>query len=152
MTENKGRLTLNDLPDIVAPEELRWSGDFIDYVNKCIEYPPTVRTAHQRFADALMSYGQEEYTFLREKVIRYRVFDDPFTQDHKNAIYGRNVDISLMKLMRIFKAAANRLGQEWRMYLTRGPVGTAKSTLASLSALALEDYTQKPDGQLFSPD
>jgi len=151
MTENKGRLTLNDLPDIVAPEELRWSGDFIDYVNKCIEYPPTVRTAHQRFADALMSYGQEEYTFLREKVIRYRVFDDPFTQDHKNAIYGRNVDISLMKLMRIFKAAANRLGQEWRMYLTRGPVGTAKSTLASLSALALEDYTQKPEGQLFSP-
>ncbi len=150
MQENSP-VTLDNLPNSEIPKGLVWEGTFIEYINKCIEYPPTIRTAHQRFADALMSYGQEEYTFLREKVIRYNVFDDPFTPEHKNAIYGRNVDIALMKAMRIFKAAANRLGQEWRMYLLRGPVGTAKSTFANLAAAALEDYTKKPEGQLFAP-
>lgn len=153
MTEEKraSEVSLSELPTVPMQEGLIWEGDFVAYINKCIEYPPTVRTAHQRFADALMHYGHDSYTFLREGVIRYRVFDDPFTEDHKNAIYGRNVDIALMKAMRIFKAAANRLGQEWRMYLLRGPVGTAKSTFANLAAAALEDYTKKPEGQLFSP-
>ncbi|MDP3735011.1 MAG: serine protein kinase [bacterium] len=145
------RLDMDALPEISVPEELVWEGDFAEYLYKCVDYPPTIRTAHQRLADSLAHYGREEYTFLRRKVVRYNVFDDPFTPDHRHAIYGRNVDLSLMRIMRVFQAAAHGLGQERRMYLLRGPVGTAKSTFAELIALTLEDYTRKPEGQLFSP-
>lgn len=141
---------LDGIEEQFSPE-LNWEGTFEDYLQKCVEYPPTIRTAHQRLYDALASYGSSEYLWLRRRVVRWHVFDDPFTENHYYAIYGKNVDVALMEIMEVLRAAANRLGQENRIYLLKGPVGTAKSTFAELCALALEDYTRKPEGQLFAP-
>lgn len=122
-----------------------------DYVAKIIEDPRLVRTAHQRLYDTILSHGVDKYRRFKQDMVRYRIFDDPFTDDRSHAIYGRNVDLALMRLVRTLGAAAQGLGQERRILLLHGPIGTAKSTAAELLSVALEEYTKTPNGRLYAP-
>ena len=133
------------------PIELFWEGELEEYIQKVIEYPRTVRTAHQTMHDMVEYYGYEKYRRYKEDVFRSKLFDDPFDPDHRHAIYGNNVDVAFMGFFNVLKAAALGFGQEYRMYLLHGPYGTAKSTFAELLAKGLEAYTKKPEGQLFAP-
>lgn len=150
MTDEKKPNFLDSINVTLSPD-LYWEGSVDDYFRKVIENPGAVRTAHQRLYDAINFYGTEKYRRFKQNVIRYKIFDDPFTPDQRNAVYGNNVDLSLMKLVNVLGAAARGLGQEYRMYLLNGPIGTAKSTIARLLSNALEDYTKRPEGQLYSP-
>ena len=44
------------------------------------------RSAFERIYDMILSYGTEEETIHKEKLIRHRFFEDPF--DGQEAIYG----------------------------------------------------------------
>jgi serine protein kinase len=127
--------------------ELHWTGSFADYLGIVHENPEVTRSSHERLYDMILSYGTSEYIDNKKRVVHYHFFDDP-EGGGENAVYG--LDISLMKLVSIFKAAANRYGTEKRVILLHGPVGSAKSTIATLLKRGLERYSRKPDGALFT--
>src|SRR5690349_146059 len=128
-------------------EELNWNGSFEDYLRIVRENPKVTRTAFQRVYDMILSYGQEEYIDNKKKLIRYNFFKD---EQHggKDAVYG--LDIPLMKLVNVFKSAAQRYGTERRVILLHGPVGSSKSTIARLLKRGLEEYSRSADGALYT--
>lgn len=140
---------IGDLPDIELPSELRWEGTFGDYLGKVLAYPQSISTAFQRLHRTVLYYGVRPYQDLGERVIHYDLFDDPFTPNHKYAIY--DLDVPLMKFVKVLNAGANRYGQENRIILLRGPVGSAKSTIANLLTIALEEFSRTEEGQTYKP-
>ena len=128
-------------------EELNWNGSFEDYLKIVRENPKVTRTAFQRVYDMVLSYGQEEYIDNKKKLIRYNFFKD---EQHggRDAVYG--LDIPLMKLVNVFKSAAQRYGSEKRVILLHGPVGSSKSTIARLLKKGLEEYSRTPEGALYT--
>ena len=115
--------------------ELNWSGSFEEYLGIVRKNPAVSRTAFQRVYDMILSFGQEEYIDNKKRLIRYNFFKD---EQHggKDAVFG--LDIPLMRLVNVFKAAAQRYGTEKRVILLHGPVGSSKSTIARLLKKGLE--------------
>jgi serine protein kinase len=133
--------------DIEEYRELHWEGSFEDYLELVRQDPNIARTAYQRVYDMVLSYGTEEYIDNKKKITRYNFFSDP-NNNGKDAIYG--LDIPLMRLVNVFKAAANEYGTEKRIILLHGPVGSSKSTIARLIKMGLEEYTRTDEGKLFT--
>ena len=136
-----------EMQDLSGFRDLHWEGDFEAYVELVREDPSISRSAYQRLYDMIVSYGSEEYTRNREKLIHYKFFDDPF-ENGKDAVFG--IDKQLMDLVQIFRSAAHRYGTERRVVLLHGPVGTAKSTIVRLLKKGLENYSRHEDGRLYS--
>ena len=135
------------LQDYREYQELNWSGAFGDYLKIVRENPKVCRSAFQRVYDMILSYGQEEYIDNKKKLIRYNFFKD---EQHggRDAVYG--LDIPLMRLVNVFKSAAQRYGTERRVILLHGPVGSSKSTIVRLLKKGLEAYSRTPDGALYT--
>ena len=55
-----------------------------------------------------------------------------------------------MRLVNVFKAAAQRYGTEKRVILLHGPVGSSKSTIARLLKKGMEEYSRTPEGALYT--
>src|SRR5262245_40607747 len=107
-------------------QDLNWSGTFQDYLDIVAKTPRVTRNAFQRIYDLVMEYGTEEFQDAKKRLIRYKFFSDPsFNRD--DAIFGS--EITLMRLVNFFKAAAQGYGTEKRVLLLHGPVGSAKSTV-----------------------
>ena len=128
-------------------QQLNWRGSFQDYLGIVVSNPAVVRTAYQRIYDMIMSYGTEQYTEHKRKVVRYKFFDD-VDNEGKDAVYG--LEIALMKLVNVFKSAAHRLGTERRIILLHGPVGSSKSTIVRRLKRGLETYSRRPEGALYT--
>ena len=146
----EGRKLSSIIRDKLHPEkfqELHWEGSFDDYLEMVHRNPKVARTAFQRLYDMILSFGMGEYTEFRQKVIHYKIFDDPISHG-KDAIFG--LDKYLMKLVDVIKAAARGYGPERRIILLHGPVGSSKSTLVRLFKKGLEDYSMTPDGAIYS--
>lgn len=146
----EGRKLSSIIRDKLHPEkfqELHWEGSFDDYLDMVHRNPKVARTAFQRLYDMILSFGTGEYTEFRQKVIHYKIFDDPISHG-KDAIFG--LDKYLMKLVDVIKAAARGYGPERRIILLHGPVGSSKSTLVRLFKKGLEDYSMTPDGAIYS--
>lgn len=128
-------------------KEFNWEGSFQDYVNIVTKKPQVTRNAFQRLYDMVNSYGKEEYVEFKKNITRFNFFKD---DDHNaaDAVYG--LDISLMKLVDIFKAASQGYGPEKRVLLLHGPVGSAKSTIARLLKEGLEAYSKEDDGAMYT--
>ena len=124
-----------------------WQGSFKDYLNILLERPEVSSTAFKRLYDMIASHGSETYIDNKKKITRWNFFKDPF-DNGKDAVFG--LDISLMKLVNVLKAAAYRYGPEKRLILLHGPVGSAKSTIARLLKKGLERYSHTNEGALFS--
>ncbi len=133
--------------DIDEYRDLHWEGSFEDYLNLVRENPKVTRNAYQRIFDMVMSYGTEEYIDNKKKIVRYNFFKDEIGGG-EDAIYG--LDIPLMRLVNVFKAAANEYGTEKRIILLHGPVGSSKSTIVRLLKKGLEDYTRTEEGRLYT--
>ena len=99
--------------------------------------------------DMIISYGTEEYIDNKKKLIRYNFFKDELNSG-ANAIFG--LDIPLMRLVHVLKAAAEGYGPEKRVILLHGPVGSSKSTIARLLKQGIEHYSRTADGALYSFD
>src|SRR5690606_38319838 len=103
--------------------------------------------AFQRLYDMIISFGTRKYTEYKKEITHYNFFDDPIGGG-KDAVYG--LDVPLMKLVQVLKAAALGYGPERRVILLHGPVGSAKSTICRLLKKGLEYYSRTPEGALYT--
>jgi len=128
-------------------KEMHWSGTFNEYLNLVRENPLITRNAFQRMYDMIVDKGSETYTDVKKHMVHYRFFDDE-DNDGRDAVYG--MDISLMKLVNVLKAAAMGYGTEKRVILLHGPVGSAKSTICRMIKRGVEKYSKTEAGQLYT--
>ena len=63
--------------DVSDYQKLHWNGTFAEYLDLVRAIPLVARTAHQRVYDMIFSFGTDEVMVNKEKVVRYRFFDDP---------------------------------------------------------------------------
>src|SRR5688572_6248525 len=127
--------------------DLAWEGSFEEYLSIVRERPHVTRNAFQRVYDMVISYGTEEYIDNKKKLVRFNFFRDE-TDGGKDAVFG--LDIPLMRLMNVLKAAAAGYGPEKRVILLHGPVGSSKSTIARLLKKGLERYSATTAGALYT--
>src|SRR5581483_2762533 len=99
------------MQDFKLYRELHWDGGFEDYLAIVRERPQVTRNAYQRLYDMIISYGTEEYIDNKKKLVRYNFFKDEQNAG-ANAIFG--LDIPLMRLVHVLKAAAEGYGPEKR--------------------------------------
>src|ERR671938_145165 len=135
------------LQDKSSFKELHWEGSFEEYLKIVRENPRVTRTAFQRIYDMILSHGKTEYIDNKKKLIRYHFFHDE-RFGGRDAIYG--LDVPLMKLVNVFKSAAQGYGTERRVILLHGPVGSSKSTIVRLLKKGLEEYSRTPEGALYT--
>jgi len=135
------------LQDAKTYAELTWEGSFEDYLEVVRTNPKVTRTAFQRIYDMILSHGKTEYIDNKKKLIRYHFFSDE-KFGGRDAIFG--LDVPLMKLVNVFKSAAQGYGTEKRVILLHGPVGSSKSTIARLLKKGIEDYSKTPDGATYT--
>ena len=128
-------------------QKKHWSGSFAEYLDILQHDPKVTRTAYQRIYDMIISHGTEEVVVNKEKLIRYKFFEDPENQG-QDAIFG--LERTLINFVNILKSAANGYGTERRVLLLHGPVGSSKSTLARLLKKGLERYSRVDEGSLYS--
>jgi serine protein kinase len=137
------------LQDFSLYRDLNWEGTFEQYLEIVKERPEVTRNAYQRVYDMIIRYGTEEYTDSKKKLVRYNFFRDEI-ESGKDAIFG--LDIPLMRLVSVLKAAARGFGPERRIILLHGPVGSSKSTIARLLKKGLEQYSRSQEGALYTYD
>src|SRR5512142_966203 len=135
------------MQDYKLYKELTWEGSFEEYLQIVRERPQVTRNAFQRVYDMCISYGTEEYIDNKKKLIRYNFFRDE-VDGGKDAVFG--LDIPLMRLMKVLKAAAQGYGPEKRVILLHGPVGSSKSTIVRLLKKGIEAYSATPEGALYT--
>src|SRR6187401_998212 len=149
MGEMRGGMvdTITAMQDFALYRDLAWEGSFEDYLQVVRTNPQVTRNAFQRAYDMIIRYGIEEYTDNKKKLIRYNFFKDE-QNGGADAVYG--LDIPLMRLVHVFKAASEGYGPEKRVILLHGPVGSSKSTIARLIKKGLEHYSRSADGALYT--
>jgi serine protein kinase len=133
--------------DLAGFREQNWTGTFAQYLDIVRREPRVARTAFERIYDMVLSKGSRDYVDNKKKIVHYNFFDD-LEHGGEDAIYG--LDIPLMKLVNIFKSAAQRYGTERRVILLHGPVGSSKSTIARLLKKGLESYSRNHEGALYT--
>ena len=151
MAQTSGHMIdrIGAMQDFKLYRELHWEGSFEEYLQLVRERPQVTRNAYQRLYDMIISFGTEEYIDNKKKLTRFNFFKDELNSG-ANAIYG--LDIPLMRLVHVLKAAAEGYGPEKRVILLHGPVGSSKSTIARLLKQGIEHYSRTSDGALYSFD
>ncbi|MEQ1875838.1 MAG: serine protein kinase [Bdellovibrionia bacterium] len=128
-------------------KELNWKGTFDEYVQIVRENPKVTRNAFQRLYDLILDAGTSEYIEFKKNIVQYKFFADE-RHDGQDAVYG--LDVPLMKLVNVFKSAAQGYGTEKRVILLHGPVGSAKSTIARLLKKGVEEYSKTDKGAMYT--
>lgn len=134
----------NPLNDFVKNN---WTGSFADYLDIVRANPRATRNAHERIYDMILSHGTEEIVIHKEKLTRYRFFDDPIGAG-QDAVFG--LERTLANLVQILESAARGYGTERRVLLLHGPVGSSKSTIVRLLKRGLEQYSRTEAGALYT--
>ncbi|MDD4878320.1 MAG: serine protein kinase [Candidatus Nanoarchaeia archaeon] len=114
-----------------------------DYLQKLLTDARPARTSYQRLYDMILSAGFEDVSGAYDDYRRYKFFTpfDPETgHPTENAIFG--LEKPLAALVNTIKGAARELSAEKRLLLLHGPVGSAKSTIATLMKRGLEQYSK----------
>jgi len=128
-------------------QTLNWEGSFDEYLELVKSNPRVTRTAYQRVYDMILSHGKTEYIDNKKRLVRYHFFSDE-KNGGRDAVFG--LDVPLMKLVNVFKAAAHGYGAEKRVILLHGPVGSSKSTIARILKRGVEDYSKQPEGACYT--
>lgn len=138
---------LKDWQNSKGYRDLNWTGSFNDYISLIKKNPKITRNAFQRVYDLIVEKGSEEYLDVKKHVVRYRFFDDE-DNGGRDAVFG--LDVPLMKLVNVLKAAALGYGAEKRVILLHGPVGSAKSTVCRMIKKGVEAYSKTDQGALYT--
>jgi serine protein kinase len=128
-------------------QKKHWNGSFAEYLDIVRDRPEVTRSAYQRLYDMILSFGTEEVVVNKEKLNRFKFFDDPINEG-QDAIFG--LDRTIMSLVNVLKSAAHRYGTERRVLLLHGPVGSSKSTIVRLLKKGLEHYSRTDEGALYT--
>lgn len=145
----KGSLNLDHFDSRTIKPELFTGQDLTmdDYFKLVLANPQVCYSAHQLLLHAITRWGFQKYTFARQEFTHWKFFDDPFGHG-RDAVYG--LDRQLDRLLYVIKAGALRYGQEKRIILLHGPVGSAKTTISRLLRRGLEYHTQTDEGKIFT--
>jgi serine protein kinase len=138
---------VNNWKNSSAQAKAHWSGSFEEYLDLVKANPTVTRNAFQRMYDMIVEQGTEQYIDFKKEVTRYKFFDDN-PNNGKDAVFG--LDVQLMKLVNVLKAASLGYGTEKRVILLHGPVGSAKSTICRLLKKGLESYAFSDTGALYT--
>ncbi len=138
---------LREWQDTKEYRDLNWTGTFNDYIQLVKENPKVTRNAYQRLYDMIVGYGTNEYVDFKKRLIHYNFFDDE-QGGGRDAVFG--LDVPLMKLMNVVRAAAQGYGAEKRVILLHGPVGSSKSTICRLIKKGIEHYSRTDEGALYT--
>jgi serine protein kinase len=138
---------LRDWQNSKEYKDLNWVGSFNDYITLVKKTPKISRNAFQRLYDLIIEKGAEEYVDVKKHVIHYKFFDDE-DNGGRDAVFG--LDIPIMKLVNVLRAAAQGYGAEKRVILLHGPVGSAKSTVCRMIKKGVEAYSKTEQGALFT--
>jgi len=71
----------------VEYQKEHWEGTFEEYLDVVRAFPQVTRTAFQRLYGMICSYGAEDIQIGKDKVTRYRFFDDR-DENGRDAIFG----------------------------------------------------------------
>src|SRR5438270_5387153 len=88
-------------------QKKHWHGTFVEYLDIVRHDPKVTRTAYQRLYDMILAHGTDEIIVNKEKVVRYKFFDDPECGG-QDAIFG--LDRTILSLVNVLKSAAHRYG------------------------------------------
>src|SRR5262245_65501980 len=94
-----GKAILNALRQQLNLSDYRkkhWEGSFDEYLDIVREHAEVTRTAYQRLYDMILSHGTEEVYENKEKVTRYKFFNE-FAAHHGDGLYG--LDSRLLNLI-----------------------------------------------------
>src|SRR4051794_29109137 len=124
---------IGSLQNLKEFAELHWTGTFEQYLDVVRKNPAVARSAFQRVYEMVLSYGQEEYIDNKKRLVRYNFFKD---EQHggRDALFG--LDIPLMRLVNVFKSAAERYGTKRRVILRPGPVAARRAPSRACSNAA----------------
>src|SRR5438270_8286444 len=86
-------------------QKKHWHGTFAEYLDIVRRDPKVTRTAYQRLYDMILAHGTEEVIVNKDKVLRYKFFDDPM-EGGEDAIFG--LDRTILSLVNVLKSAAHR--------------------------------------------
>lgn len=121
---------VNELKNHSKEEDtLKWEGGFSEYVEKVVENPNIVRSAHKYVYDAVTSRP------------------DFFTTG-SNALFGAEKPVG--KFTDLLKGGAQGLEVRKRIALLIGPPGSGKSTLVNGTKRGLEEYSKTPEGEIYA--
>lgn len=118
-------------------KELRWEGDFADYLDMVTGNPQIPQLAHARVYNMIKSYGISEQNGVK----RYHFFD--------KEIFGLEKCIERL-VEEYFHPAARRLDVRKRILLLMGPVSGGKSTIVTMLKRGLEQYSKMDEGGIYS--
>lgn len=130
-------------------QRLREQMSFAEYLELVERNPKVTQSSYQRIYDMIMSHGVSVREVNGEKITRYLILNDS-AHGGKDALFGTAADKSFAKVVDFIKSAAEGYGAEKRILLLRGPVGSAKSTIARLIKKGLEDYSKTEAGALYT--
>ena len=128
-------------------QKKHWHGSFAEYLDIVRDDPKVTRTAYQRIYDMILSHGTDEVMVNKEKLVKYKFFEDPVGHG-QDAIFG--LEKTLTSLVNVLMSAAFRYGTERRVLLLHGPVGSSKSTIARLLKKGMEAYSKTDQGALYT--
>ncbi|MFP5518268.1 MAG: PrkA family serine protein kinase [Bdellovibrionia bacterium] len=138
---------VNNWKNASTAAQAHWTGTFDQYLDLVKANPKLTRNAFQRMYDMIIEEGTETYIDFKKEVVRYKFFDD-LHNNGKDAVFG--LDVPIMKLVNVLKAAALGYGTEKRVILLHGPVGSAKSTICRMLKKGLEKYSRSDGGALYT--
>ena len=130
------------IEDLLADAELEvgrydWEGTFADYLRMVTENPRMSRLSHKLVHDAILSEGVEASP-TGEPV--YKLFD--------GEIFG--LLPTMERIVQYFASAGERTEVRKRILLLLGPPASGKSSIVALIKGALERYTRRDAGAVYT--
>jgi len=128
---------LNKLEEYQKKEQqLRWEGDFSQYLDMVFCNPQIARLAHASIYQMIKSHGISE----TKGKIRYQFFD--------KEIFGLEKAIERL-VEEYFHPAARRLDVRKRILLLMGPVSGGKSTIVMMLKRGMEKFSRTEEGAMY---
>lgn len=120
---------------------------FAEYLEVVAANPVSqARDTARYIRDAFDFYGSSPVKRAYGTFTRYHLFDAPFDGGRDRVIGHEPVQEAIYGLLTDFV----RAGRVNKLILLHGPNGSAKSSLIACIMRALEDYSQKPEGALYT--
>ncbi|MDD4878317.1 MAG: hypothetical protein PHO02_04755 [Candidatus Nanoarchaeia archaeon] len=123
-----------------------WKGSLDEFLVMMKEDPGKyMRTSVQFVSDMVHFFGFDEINDCGEKIKHYRLFEDKLGVGE--GVYGQ--DRMLMQLVSNMETIARGGGSE-RIFLLKGPVATAKTSIVRILIKGAEEYSKTPEGGVYT--
>ena len=130
-------------------QKKHWDGTFEDYLDIVRADPEVTRNAFQRLYDMILSAtAPRSIIDNKEKLIRYKFFDDPIDGGQRRHLRPRRPADAAWSTSS--SPPRSGYGTEKRVLLLHGPVGSSKSTIARLLKKGLEATRAPTEGALYT--